>query len=204
MQDKLEILKEVGSIAACHGSVALSDFLGSKIVLTPPTTAVISLKEIPSTIDIDKIGITIFSRLNVGLKGEVTFILDEDNAYRLIDLSYHIGEEVKKKLGILTEMGVSIMKEVGNMVIGSYLTALSLTLNRMIVPPLPTLISGSLQYVFDFIFSPYTKEDHRYLIQTTFSVPEENINGYLCLILPTESVQDIQETCQKILDDMTK
>jgi len=204
IRDKLDILKEVGSIAACYGSTALSDFLKSKIILNPPLTDIIHLKTVPSSIKIDKVGVTIFSRINVGLKGEVIFILDENNAYNLIDLAYNMGAEEKRKLGLLTEMGVSIMKELGNMVIGSYLTALSLTLNRMIVPPLPTLISGSIEYVLDFIFSPYSKEEFRYLIQSIFSVPDYDIKGYLCLILPTGSVQDIKDTCKKMLEDMSK
>ncbi len=199
MQDELDILKEVGSIAACHGSVALSDFLGEKVVLSPPQTAVISVGQIPESLKIEKIGITIFSRLNVGLKGEVIFILDEKNAFQLVDFTSHIEGSGKDKLSLLTEMGVSIIKEIGNMVIGSYLTALSLTLNRMIVPPLPTLISGSLKYILDFIFSPYTPEETRYFIQTLFELPESDIRGYLCLILPSESVNDIKDTCKKMI-----
>ena len=88
------------------------------------------------------------------------------------------------------------------MVISSYLTALSLTLNRIIIPPLPTLISGSIEYIFDFVFSPYAGEEFRYLIQSVFSVPGYNVEGYLCLILPAESVQDIENTCRKILENM--
>ncbi len=204
IKDKLDILKEAGSIAACYGSSALSDFIKSKIILNPPLTDIIHLKTVPPSIKIDKVGVAIFSCLSVGLKGEVIFILDENNAYNLIDLVYNTGTEEKKKLGLLTEMGISIMKELGNMVIGSYSTALSLTLNRMIVPPLPTLISGSMEYVLDFIFSPYSEDEFRYLIQSVFSVPECNIEGYLCLILPAESVEDIKDTCKRMLEDMSK
>ncbi len=33
MQDELDILREVGSIAAVHGSIALSEILGKRINL---------------------------------------------------------------------------------------------------------------------------------------------------------------------------
>ena len=203
-KDKLDILKEAGSIAACHGSTALSNFLKRKVILKPPLTNIIHLREVPPSIKINKVDITIFSRVNVGLSGEVIFILDENNAYSLIDLAYNMGVEERSKLGLLTEMGISIIKEIGSMVISSYLTALSLTLGRMIVSPLPTLISGSIDYVLDFIFSPYAGEESRYLIQSVFSVPGYDIEGYLCLILPAESVQDIESTCRKILENMNK
>ena len=203
-QDKLGILKEVGSIAACHGSTALSDFLKSKVILRLPSIDIIHFGEVPSGIKVDKVSVTIFSRLGIGLKGQIIFILDEDNAYKLIDLSYNMDNSERKELGILTEMGVSTMKEIGNRVIGSYLTALSLTLDRMIVPPLPTLISGSIEYVLKFIFSPNDREDFYYIIQSIFSIPEHNIQGYLCLILSDESVRDIKSTCRKALENISK
>ena len=156
MQQELEILREIGRVSAYHGSNALSDFLGNEIILSPSSAELISTYKIPH-IDIDKVSVAIFSRLRQGLRGEVAFILDERNAFKLIDLSKMKGGE-DRELGVLTEMGVSIIKEIGNIVIGSYITALSLTLKKMIVPPLPTFLSGSLEHIFlDFIFAPYAK-----------------------------------------------
>lgn len=199
MQDELGILQEVGHIAAGHGSTALSDFLGRKVILEPPSTAVVSPRDLPVCLKAENMAITIFSRLRAGLKGEVLFILDEKNAFRLIGLSPVAESEFQKGLPILTEMGLSTIKELGNMIIGSYLTALSVTLDRMIVPPLPTLISGSMEYIMDFIFSPYTGESDRFFIDTLVSIPSEQMTGRICLILSPESFQEIKDICMKVL-----
>jgi len=214
MNEVLDILKEIGRIAAYHGSSALSNFLGNKILLSPSSADFISIEEVPPNIHIDKVGVAIFYKINVGIRGDVVFILDERNAFKLIDLSKIKKEEERelsmltemRELSVLTEMGVSIIKEIGHMVIGSYLTALSLTLERMIVPPLPTFLSGTLKHIFlDFIFSPSVVEEaekHRYFIQTLFESPQEQIKGYLCLILPPKSVEEIKETFKGTLEKL--
>jgi len=199
MKDELGILQEVGQIAAGHGSTALSDFLEKKVILTPPETLVLSPEAIPQSFNVDQMSITIFSRLRSGLKGEVLFILDEKNAFRLIGLSARGNEAGPESLPILTEMGLSTIKELGNMIIGSYLTALSITLDRMIVPPLPTLISGSVEYIMDFIFSPYTGSGERFFIDTELTIPSEEMNGRICLILSPQSFREIKSICLKVL-----
>ena len=199
MRDELGILSEVAHIAAGHGSTALSDFLGKRVILNPPHTDVISPERFPQSLNKSMVAITIFSRLRSGLKGEVLFILDEKNAFRIIGLSSMVENGQKNELPILTEMGLSIIKEIGNIIIGSYLTALSITLERMIVPPLATLISGSMEYIMDFIFSPYTGQCDRYFIETFLEIPEEKITGQLCLILSPDAFNDIKEICMGIL-----
>lgn len=92
MQDELDILREVERIAAAHGSIALSEMLGKKINLSIPTVDIVSCALAPEKIDLAKMGIGIISRFPTGLKGEAVFILDEKNAFKLISLSYKIGE----------------------------------------------------------------------------------------------------------------
>lgn len=199
MNDELGILREVGNIAACHGSTALSDFLDRRIILTPPVTSVISPGQRPPGLNPDNLSVTIFARLRSVIKGEVLFLLDEHNAFRLIGLSPLASEGQHSGLPVLTEMGLSTIKELGNIIIGSYLTALSVTLDRTIVPPLPTLISGSVEYIMDFIFSPCTGEKERFFIDTALAVPSENMNGRICLILSPDSFREIRSICLKAL-----
>ena len=136
----------------------------------------------------------IFSRLHGWTQGELIFILDEKTAFKLINLS-----NVKHKedgFGSITEFGVSTLKEVGNIVIGSYLTALSSMLKTTIEPPLSTFLSGSLERIFsDVIYFPYAsvKQTQRYCIQTDFEVPQEQIKGNLTLALNMESGEKIRQ-----------
>jgi len=201
MQKIVSVLREIGKNAAFKGGTALSEFLGRRILLKPSFVDIISVHEIHENIylRLENLGMMIFSRLHHGVQGELIFILDERTAYRLINLS-HIHSKThfadKEGLGSLTELGVSTIKEIGNIVIGSYLTALSSMLNFSIDTPLSTFLSGSLDRIFhDVLYFPYAslKQVQRYCIQTDFVVPEEDIKGNLSLALTVESGKNVKQ-----------
>lgn len=203
MQDELDILRETGSIAAAHGSIALSEILGRRIILNVPSTDIISCQDGSKRINLEKIGVAIFSKVLVGFEGEVAFLLDEKNAFKMISLSYKIREE-EKKASIITETGLSFLKEIGNITISTYLNALSLVLKRVIIPSPPTLISGAIGGILSIILSPYGTDDYIYLIEAAFEEPRENIKGCFYLVLTPAAAKDIRETCKKMLKDMEK
>ena len=130
MKDEMDILREVSSISSAHASTALCEILGTKIKLSMP-----ALKFLPREIILDKLPreqvvLSVNSHILTGLKGTIMFILSEKSAFQLIDLCY---EEKKKqiKTGVLTEMGISVIKEVGSIVISSYVSALDRKSTRL-------------------------------------------------------------------------
>ncbi|MFH1772546.1 MAG: chemotaxis protein CheC [Candidatus Omnitrophota bacterium] len=203
MEEVLDLLKEVGSIASCHGGIALSEILGKKIKLSVPAIDLIPSRQRPESINVKQTGLAVFCKILVGLEGEVAFILDEANAYKLITSSYKMKNE-SSSIGVITEMGLSIIKEVGNVVIGSYLNALSLMLKRMIIPPMPTLISGSIDDILDIVFSPYGQDDPSYLIEAVFQELGSGLKGSFFLVLTPYAAKDIEESCRKTLEDLRK
>jgi chemotaxis protein CheC len=200
MLDQLSILKEVGNIAGGHSAAALSTLLGRKIVLTVPATDIIACQKVPSDLKFHKNGIGVFSKILVGLRGEVAFVLDEENVFKLIDLSYNLKDK-QKRPGVMTEMGLSLVKEIGNVVIASYLNALSLVLKRVIIPPIPTLVSGSIAEVLNIILNPYAGEEHSYLIETFFSDTGGNIKGSFYLVLTPDTAKDVSAIWRSQLSD---
>jgi chemotaxis protein CheC len=200
MVDQLSILKEVGNIAAGHGAMALSEILGKKISLAVPSTDMIACNRMPSDIKLQKTGIGVFSKVLVGLQGEVAFVLDEANIYKLIDMSYRLSDE-NKRPGIMTEMGLSLVKEIGNVIIAAYLNALSLVLKRVIIPSTPTLISGSIGEIMNIVFAPYAGEDFSFLVETNFENPGSSIKGSFYLVITPNTAKDISDTCRRQIND---
>lgn len=203
MQDELDILREVGSIAAAHGSIALSEILGRKINLTMPSLDFVSLGGTSTKIDLERSGIAVIVRGLTGLKGQSAFVLDEKNAFKLIDLSYRIGQD-DKKMGILTEVGISTLKEIGNIVISAYLNAVGMILKRVILSLPPTLISGTLDEIFNIILSASESGDFAFLIEAIFEEPQDKIRGGFYLVLTPEAACDIRETCKRMLANLGK
>jgi chemotaxis protein CheC len=201
MKDEMDILREVSSIAAGHGSVALSEILGRKITMEMPALHIVPAQTILDKINGEDIVISVSSNILSGLKGVILFILDEKSAFKLIDMCYH-AHPVDKKSSSFTEMGFSVIKEIGNVIISSYAGALSMILHTVIIPSIPTLISGSIHQAMSMFVSSYSAEKHILLAEAVFAEPQEKIAGTFYLILNDDAMQSIQEGCKKILESL--
>lgn len=203
MHDDLDILREVGSIAASHGSIALSEILGKRINLLMPSVDIISSSGIPAKVDIERVGMAVISKMITGLKGQAVFMLDEKNAYKLIELSNNIRNEDKKSQ-VITEVGISSIKEIGNIVTSAYLNALSIMFKKAILSLPPVLISGTIGEIINIIVTSSGTEDCALLVEAIFEEPHEKIKGGFYLVLIQEAVVAIQEACKQMLFELEK
>lgn len=201
MKDEMDILREVGSIAAGHGSIALSELLGRRINLVIPTVEIVSCDKAPDKMEKGKLEVAVIFRMLTGLKGEAVFMLDEKNAFKLIGLSYKVHSE-DKRMEVLTEIGISALKEIANIVTGAYLNAVGLMLKKVILTFPPALISGTIEEVLGMILASSGSGDHILLIEALFEAEQENIRGSFYLVLSQESAADIREACMKMLKDL--
>lgn len=201
MKDEMDILREVGSIAAGHGSVALSEVLGRKINLVIPSVELVPCDKVPDRVEKGKMEIAVVFRLLTGLKGEAVFMLDEKNAFKLIGLSYKIRVE-DKMMEVLTEVGISALKEIGNIVTGAYLNAVGLILKKVILTFPPALISGTIEEVLGMILGSSGVSDNILFIEALFEAEQENIRGSFYLVLSQESAADIRQACMKMLKEL--
>jgi len=202
MKDEMDILKEVGNTAAAHGSIALSEILGKKIKLHLPIVDIIPCKNIEKPIPQEGMSMTLQTQLLSGLEGKIVFILEEKQAYKLIDIC-HTGKGVKKT-GVFTEMGMSLIKEVGNIVIASYISALGFFLKKLIIPSLPILINAPLQEIIKLVVAGYGEEDYILVVESVFEESENKIRGNFWLLLTPNSAKEIKEACKKLLEKIEK
>ena len=197
MKDEMDILREVSSIAAAHGSKALSEMLGKKISLSLPNLESVRPDIISSKISTDRPVVSVQSRILNGISGSIVLILEEKSAFQLIDICY--SNNSKEKREAFTEMGFSIIKEIGNVVTGSYAGALSIFLKAPVVLSIPTLINGPLTEIVHSVASLYGSEKSILLIEVFFEEVERRIKGGMYFILTPIAMREIQEACKKIL-----
>lgn len=201
MQDELDILKEVGSIISAHGSIALSKILGRKIAISVPSTDFIPSQGVLKKVSEDRIGIAVISNLISGLKGRIVFLLDEKNAFKMVDMSYKIPEE-EKQAGMLTELGLSLIKEIGNIVMAAGINALSMILRIPMLCVPPTLVSGSIEEILRIALFPAGEEGSTLLIEVAFEEPQEMIKGGFYLVLTSDAAQEIKRVCEELLKSL--
>ncbi|MBI4846462.1 MAG: chemotaxis protein CheC [Candidatus Omnitrophica bacterium] len=205
MIDKLDVLREIGSISAAHGSIALSEILKRKIMLKVPKTEMISAEAIEQKIDFDKVGVAVYSEIITGLSGKVIFILDEKDAFKLNSISYKLKTD-EKRSGLMTEMGMSLIKEVGSMVSSAYVNAMGMMFKRIVLLGVPSLISGTMREILNItVFSSHEMKDNQVLlVDAIFEEPIEKIVGNFYLILTKKAAREVRQLCEQILKDLKK
>ena len=201
MKDEMDILREVSSIAAGHGSIALSELVGRKLNLEMPSISLMSAKEAVLKKKTDEIVLSVSCNILSGLKGEIVFVLNEKSAFKLIDLCYREQTQDKKN-GMFTEMGLSIIKEIGNIIISSYVGALSMILKTIVIPSTPTLVSGTMHRVMSMVVSGYQNGGCFLFVEAQFVEPKEKITGNFFLILDKRAIEHIKKSCKQILKSL--
>lgn len=197
MRDELDILKEVGTITAGHGSIVFSEILDKKISLNVPSVKFISPGELNQNISVGKTATATFSRIYKGFEGGGAFVLDGSSSSRLIDISY-VPDLENKSVSYVVESGLSLLKDIGNVIVDSYLNALGTMFDRVIIPSVPTLINGTIDEILYLILSPYGKKNCACIIETIFAEFQENIKGSFYLILSSQGMNDVRDACKKL------
>ena len=194
-----ELLRLLSRKTADNAGEALSQFLAQKVLLHPSFSDLVPVQDFHRNLftRVEHAGIILFGRLNEEIEGEIILVMDEPSGGKLIDLAAAAG--IQTSLGESTAMGLSVLKEMGNVVMGAYITALSDAVRHRITPPLLTFINGALEPVFrELIYAPYTvlKQMTRYCLQMDFEIPQERIAGVFALSLTAQSGERIQHFCQ--------
>jgi chemotaxis protein CheC len=121
-------------------------------------------------------GIYIESHGDVGLT--ILFVLSMESAYKLISTL------LPGSQGELDEMGLSALLEVGNILTGSYLNALSMMTNSRMMPSPPKIavdMSGAI--ISTVIAEARIVDDEVVILKTSLNSLQSNISGHI-LILP--------------------
>ncbi|MEL3960543.1 chemotaxis protein CheC [Lysinibacillus endophyticus] len=135
----LDVLKEIGNIGAAHAATALSDLLNKKIDMRVPKVEMVSFNDMMEFAGgAEKAVVGIFLRIEGDVEGSMFFILPIEQANQFIrrlicDDSFSLRDSQ------ISEIGLSAMQEMGNILSGSYLSALSDFTGLKIYPTVPGL-----------------------------------------------------------------
>ena len=183
------VLRELGNIGAGNAITALSQMLQCKVDMQVPQVRLLEFSEVGEMIGGEE---QIMAGVFLGVKGDITgsmmFMVEEESARHLI---------AKMTMGMLPpgsefeEMGLSAMKELGNIITGAYLNSLSTMTNLSISPTPPALtvdMAGAILSVPAIQFGVYG--DKILLIQSQFN-DDVQLDGYFIMIPDLESYAKI-------------
>ena len=183
-----DVLKEIGNIGAGNATTALAQLLQCKVDMKVPQVKLLQFKELGSLMGgEDQVMIGIYLAVEGDITGSIMFIMTNDTGKHLTEKLMGMKSDSDQ----FNEMELSALREVGNIITGSYLNSLSMMTNLKIYPSVPALcidMAGAILSVPAIEFG--TIGDDILLIQTQF-LDEIELNGYFILIPDLESYEKI-------------
>lgn len=185
---QFDVLKEIGNIGAGNATTALSKLLDARIDMRVPKVNLAGFSEITGIIgDEEQVMVGILLSLEGDVNGMMMFLLDTASAGKLVSAVLKRQEAEEKDIYDFDELELSALNEIGNIITGAYLSALSDLTKLTIVSSVPTLqvdMAGAILSIPAIEFSKIG--DKVLLIETQFD-EESNINGYFLLVPELES-----------------
>ena len=179
-----DVLKELGNIGAGNATTALSQMIQCKIDMAVPQVQLLEFKELGAAMGGEEVVMArIYLAIDGDIKGSIMFLLEKNAAKHLV--SKLMGMESQED--DLSEMELSALKEVGNIITGAYLNSLSSITNLTIFPSVPDLtvdMAGAILSVPAIEFAALG--DRMLMIQTQF-FDEMVLDGYFILIPDLDS-----------------
>jgi len=186
---KLDVLKEVGNIGAGHAATALSRILNQPVDMSVPTVRLLPFEEIADRVGgSEQVVIAVFLRVEGDAPGNMFFIIREDSAKRLLRNLLSIETEE----GVYSDMELSALNEIGNILAGSYLSSLADFTKLSMVPTVPSLAIDMAGAILSYGLLQFGQMgDAALLIETKFLEDREAVEGQFFLIPDPESFEKI-------------
>ncbi|ADY54977.1 CheC, inhibitor of MCP methylation [Syntrophobotulus glycolicus DSM 8271] len=162
---QFEVLKEIGNIGSGHAATSLSDLLQARINMEVPKVLLVPLEKITEFLgDGDSVCVALYLRIEGEISGKAVFILSvqgaEEIARRLLSLSrppelFH------------DEIAQSALKEVGNILVSSFVIAITQFTGVKLLPSVPAIAIDMTGAILDAILLEEGEmDDYTLLIDT--------------------------------------
>lgn len=186
---QLDALREVGNIGTGNAATALSQLLAKKIDMTVPAINIVPFDDIFSSIGGDEIVVGVIVRVLGDTPGNILFVFDKDTALTLVETLTGQKEEY------LSDMGNSVIQEIGNIVSTSYMNAISKFTGLSITPSVPAVTYDMLGAILSTTFIESGQFDDYVLdIETMFIQDNEEIQGHFYYVPMPGSLEKILST----------
>jgi Chemotaxis protein CheC, inhibitor of MCP methylation len=183
---QIDVLREIGNIGAGNAATALAKMLNKKVDMDVPRVKIMEFTEVNETLGNAEITVAgILLKIEGDLTGYIMFILHLKDAVLLVDML--MGRQFNE-IHELSEIELSALKEIGNILAGSYLSALSTLTNLKIMPSVPDLAIDMAGAILSVPAIEFGKVGDTVLyIETEFCEGEEKVVGDFFLIPDVET-----------------
>ena len=183
----LDVFKEIGNIGSSSAATALSKIVDKRVALSLPKVGILEFNEITKVIGGEETQVLgILQPMQGDLTGNIMFLLGLRQAHDLASLllSRMLNVNIPSaELGIFGEMELSALREIGNILISSYLSAISAMTNLKITPMVPEIALDMAAAILSVLTIEFGKIGDRVLyISSEFTQNNIKVGGDFFLV----------------------
>lgn len=189
---QLSIISEIGNIGAGNAATALSSILADKVGMSVPDLRVMGVEQVVDILggpEKEVVGILVYMEEDV--EGMLLFLLGKEFVCMLINVL--LGEDVENFEDI-SEMGLSALLEMGNILSGAYSSAIAeMTGMRISLSP-PQIAVDMVGAILSYPAAVFgTMGDSLMLIEEDFFSRNDTIKSHLLIMPEAKSLEKILE-----------
>lgn len=184
----IDVLKEIGNIGAGNAATSLSQMLSKRIEMNVPEVKLLNYDDIIESIGgAENVVVGILVSFDGEIDGIILFLLKKEFVHlilnSLLGTELHSFEEI-------SEMEMSALSEIGNIMVSSYVNSISSLTNMKIditVPSLNIDMSGAL---LDAVTAEFSEAaDKVIFIKEKYFCQDETVYSHMLLLPSTTSLK---------------
>ncbi|GAB7388240.1 CheY-P phosphatase CheC [Bacillaceae bacterium] len=190
---QLDVLKEIGNIGAGHAATALSSLLQRNIGINVPLVQLLPFDQVAEVIGgTEAVVATVFLRVEGDITGSMFFILTVESAKRLLQM---VRMEKEDDGGSFSELEISALNEIGNILAGSYLTSLADFTRLQMRPTVPSFAIDMAGAILGSGLAVYgVLGDYALVIDTSFFQAGDEMKGHFFLVPDPDALERLFST----------
>jgi chemotaxis protein CheC len=185
-----DVMREVGNIGGGNAATALASILTDKVDMSLPFLRIVGVNEIAEVLggpDMEAVGILV--NMTDDVKGMLMFILDKQFTHLLINVLLDKNIESFENIN---EMDMSALKEIGNILSGAYISAISQLTELDIRLSPPQIAVDMVGAIISFPAAQYGAMGDKVLyIEENFLSAGNSIKSHLLIMPELESLEII-------------
>ncbi len=193
-EKELDALREISNVGAGNAATALYQMTNRVITLEVPGVQFLPFQDVAGALGGEEQEVTgLLFHIYGYTRGNVLMVFDRASTDALLHVM--LGEKTHP----LDELGISALKEVGNILCSAYLNAISQILGVPLIPSIPGFSMDMAQAVVDLLLIELSEVTHHALvIQTDFCSRDQLFKGHFFLMPDPGSTQALVEAIAKI------
>ena len=181
----VDVLKEIGNVGSGNAATAIANMVGTRIDMKVPNVKLMDVGKLGSAIGPEEeTVIGIFLEVSHDIDGSMMFLLD-------LESGHYLADKLLMKENVVHEMELSALKEVGNIITASYLSALASMTNLTILPSVPYICVDMAAAILSVPAIEFGLVGDRALLIETEICADVAIRGYFILMPEQESYYKI-------------